>query len=230
MRRNAPRIFPAAAVGLVLFLFSVSSLSAQQGPDALALYRQGRDLESAGNTKDAEERYNQSIAVCDAELAADPTRMDAYVVKCFCLLRVSRYPEVISEGQKALKLKNDYRIVEVMGEAYYFLNDNDSTLKYLQKYLDAVPETEERVSTAYFYMGETYLRLKKYSHADIAYTLAVYKEPSMARWWYRLGLARENAGEYAASAEAYQKAASLSPSMKEAKEGLSRMNAKIASQ
>jgi tetratricopeptide (TPR) repeat protein len=194
------------------------------------IYRQGRDLESAGKDKEAQDKYNQSIAICDSELATDPERMDAYVVKCFCLLRVARYPEVISEGQKALKVKNDYRIVEVMGESYYFLNDNDSTLKYMQRYLDAVPESEERVSTAYFYLGETYLRMKKFSHADIAYSIAVYKEPNMSRWWYRLGQAREMAGEFDTAAQAYDKAISLSPSMKEAKDGLARANAKKTDQ
>lgn len=70
--------------------------------------------------------------------------------------------------------------------------------------------------TAYFYVGELYSRLKKFSHADIAYSYAVAKEPSMPRWWYRLGLACENLGEWRRAYDAYSKALALSPTLEDA--------------
>jgi len=162
----------------------VPAPAAAQAPklDALLLYRQGRDLETAGKQADAQAKYVQSIAVCDRETQSDPKRLEAYVVKCWSLFRLNRHSEVIATGQAGMRVAFDPRISEVMGESYYFLDQMDSSIKYLQKYLDAVGDSGDRGPTALFFMGEAYLRLKKYSHADIAYSTAVSKEPTMPRW------------------------------------------------
>jgi tetratricopeptide (TPR) repeat protein len=194
--------------------------------DALLLYRQGRDLESAGKTAEAGNLYTQAISICDTELAGDPKRMDAYAVKCWCLFRLNRHQEVVDIGGTALKILFDARIAEVMGESYYYLGRNDLALKSFQKYLES-GQYPDRVSTAYFYIGETYLRMKKWSHADIAYTTAVRREPGMSRWWYRLGQVCENLGDWQRSADAYTRALSLSPGLQEATDGLARVKPKI---
>ena len=195
-------------------------------PDALLLYRQGRDLETAGKAADAQAKYNQSVSICNQELAQDPKRIEAYVVKCWSLFRLNRHDEVISNGQTALKIQFDPRISEVMGESFYFLGQMDNTLKYLQRYVDAVGDSGDRFSTAYFFMGEAYLRLKKYSHADMAYSVAVSKEPTMSRWWFRLGTTCESLGEWKRAYDAYTKALSLSPGYQDALDGLGRVKPK----
>ncbi|HTX74348.1 MAG TPA: tetratricopeptide repeat protein [Rectinemataceae bacterium] len=200
--------------------------SATSKPDALLLYRQGRDLESAGKTADAQAKYTQSVAICSQELAQDPKRMEAYVVKCWSLFRLGRHDEVISNGLAALKIQFDPRVSEVMGESFYFLGQMDSSLKYLQRYVDAVGEDGDRFSTAYFFMGEAYLRLKKYSHADMAYSTAVSKDPSMSRWWYRLGMACEYLEDWKRAYQAYSKAVSLSPGYQDALDGQGRVKPK----
>ncbi len=210
MRRIALPLF------LFLALIALIPLAAQTKPDALLLYRQGRELETAGKTAEAQAKYSESVAICDAELATDARRMDAYAVKCWSLFRLGRHAEVIATGQSALKLQFDARIAEAMGESYYFLGQMNECLRYLGKYIESVPDTADRVPTAYFFMGEAYLRLKKYSHADIAYSTAVAKEPSMPRWWYRLGQTCELLGEWKRAYDAYSKALSLSPAMAEA--------------
>lgn len=212
---------------IVFAALSFAPLAAQEAPaptvapaapraDALLLYRQGRDLESAGKQAEAQAKYADSVAICDQELAADPKRMEAYVVKCWSLFRLNRHQEVVTTGQAALKLQFDARAAEVMGESYYHLNQMDNALKYLQKYVDSAGENGDRVPTAYFYMGETYLRLKKYSHADIAYSTAVKREPNMPRWWFRLGGVCEQLQEYKRAYDAYAKALALNPSYQEA--------------
>jgi cytochrome c-type biogenesis protein CcmH/NrfG len=113
-----------------------------------------------------------------------------------------------------------------MGESYYYLGKNDLSLRSFQRYIDS-GQYPDRVSTAYFYLGETYLRLKKYSHADIAYTTAVKREPGMSRWWYRLGQVCENLGDWQRAFDAYSRALSLSPGMKEATDGLARVKPKV---
>jgi tetratricopeptide (TPR) repeat protein len=207
-------------------LSAQAATDSQAKPDALILYRQGRDLESANDSTNAQAKYLQSVAICDQELAADPKRIEAYIVKCWSLFRLGKYQDVIDTGNLSMKVQFDGRVSEVMGEAYYYLGQNDLALRSFQKYFETASEDADRLSTAYFYVGETYFRMKKYSHADIAYSTAVLKEPSMARWWYRLGLTCENLGEWKRAYDAYAKALSLSPSMQDAIDGSQRVKAK----
>ena len=216
----------ALPLALILAVLAALPLAAQAKPDALLLYRQGRELETAGKAAEAQAKYAESIAVCDVELAADSRRMDAYAVKCWSLFRQNKHQEVVNTGSAALKLQFDARVAEVMGESFYHLGQMDNAIKYLQRYLENSSDNADRVPTAYFYLGETYLRLKKYSHADIAYSTAVTREPSMPRWWYRLGQACEALGEWKRAYDAYGKALSLSPSMAEATEGQARVKPK----
>jgi tetratricopeptide (TPR) repeat protein len=200
---------------------------AQPKLDALLMYRQGRDLEAAGRQADAQAKYAQAISVCDQELANEPKRVEAYVVKCWSLFRLSRHAEVISTGQAGMRIAFDARISEVMGESYYFLGQMDNCLKSLQKYIESVGDSGDRGPTAFFFMGEAYLRLKKYSHADIAYTTAVLKEPNMPRWWFRLGNACELSGDWKRSLDAYNKAVALNPAFPEALAAQARVKAKV---
>ncbi len=203
------------------------SAPAAQKADALLIYNQGRSLDLAGKRQEAADKYRDAIAVCEAELAIDPARMDAYAVKAWSLFRLERYREVVTLGNGALKIRFDPRIVEVMGEAYFHLGDDAAALKHLQRYIENVGEFADRVATAYFYMAESYLRLKQYDHADIAYALAVHREPAMARWWYRYGTAVEALGEYSRAFELYAKALRLSPGMKEALDAQARVKSSL---
>jgi tetratricopeptide (TPR) repeat protein len=196
--------------------------------DALLLYRQGRDLETAGRQADAQAKYTQSIAVCDKEIQADSKRIESYVVKCWSLFRLNRHDDVVATGQAGLKVSFDPRISEAMGESYYFLGQMDSSIKFLQRYLDAAGDSGDRGPTALFFMGEAYLRLKKYSHADIAYSTAVAKEPTMPRWWFRLGNACESLGEWKRAFDAYGKAVALNPSYQEASAAQARVKSKVS--
>lgn len=232
-RSNAIHTFAIAAFALV----AAAGLSAQAAPaapaaaapsrpDALLLYRQGRDLETANKQADAQAKYQQSVSICDAELAQDPRRIEAYVVKCWSLFRLSKHQDVINAGSTAMKIQFDPRVAEIMGESYFYLGQNDLALKSFQRFVDAADPSADRLPTAYFYMGEIYSRLKKFSHADIAYSMAVSKEGNMGRWWFRLGLACENLGEWKRASDAYAKALALSPDMQEAKDGQARVKGK----
>ncbi|HUW39993.1 MAG TPA: tetratricopeptide repeat protein [Rectinemataceae bacterium] len=187
---------------------------------------QGRDLESAGKTSDAQAKYSQSVAICNRELAQNPNRIESYVVKCWSLLRLGKYSDVISNGQTALKIQFDARISEVMGEAYFFLDHMNESLKALQRYVSVVGEGGDRFSSAYFFMGEAYLRLKQYNHADMAYSMAVHVDPGLPRWWYRLGMACESLGDYKRAYSAYAKAVALRPSFQDALDALGRVKPK----
>jgi tetratricopeptide (TPR) repeat protein len=195
--------------------------------DALELFRQGRDLETAGKTAEAQAKYAQSVVICEKELASDPSRIEAYVVKGWSLFRMGKHAEVISAGQAGLKVSFDARLVEVMGESYYYLGRMEDCLRSLQKYIEVVGEGGDRGSTAYFYMGEAYLRLRKYSHADMAYSMALKRDANMPRWWFRLGGACESLGEWKRAYDAYSKALALSPAYKDALDAQARVKPKL---
>jgi len=196
--------------------------SQQLGPNALQNYRIGRDLEARNRFAEANIHYNEAIQMCLDELNRNDSNMDSYTVLTWSLLRQRRYSEVIGWGDRALKINpGDYRIIETMGEAYFYLNDYEHSLIMMQRYAASMPRGD-RASTAYFFMGEIYRNQRKYLHADIAYTTAVTLEGSIFLWWYRLGTVREAAGEYASAIIAYEKVLSLNPNYREATEALER--------
>ena len=212
------------ALPILILLSLTAGIFAQttEKPDALLLYRRGRDLEAVGRTQEADQLYNQSIEICKQELVANPRNLDSYTVMVWSLLRIDEYAQVVSYGQEALKINaNDYRIIEALGEAYFYLNNFSESLRMMEKYIDSMP-TGERISIAYFFVGEIYRNQKKYNKADIAYTAETYKEKTLPLWWFRMGQVREQAGDKAGANAAYQQALKLNPSYREAQQGVSR--------
>jgi tetratricopeptide (TPR) repeat protein len=191
-------------------------------PGALQNYRIGRDMEARNRIEEANTYYNEAIRLCMGEINRNSATIDSYTVLTWALLRQKKYAEVVNWGSRALQINaNDYRVVETMGEAYFYLNDYGNSLKMMQRYVASMPR-EDRASTAYFFMGEIYRNQGRYHHADIAYTTAVALERNVFLWWFRLGSVRESAGEYASAIEAYEKSIGLNPNFREAVEALER--------
>lgn len=200
-----------------------TSLTNPSRSDALQNYRVGRDLESRNRLEEAQVYYNEAVRICNQELAANPSNMDSYTVLTWALQRQKKYAEVITWGERALRVNaNDYRIVETMGEAYFYLDNFPQSLQFMQRYVNSMPQGE-RTAVAYFFIGEIYRLQGRFLHADIAYTAALRLDPGPALWWYRLGSVRESAGETAPAAEAYERAIRLNPGYREAAEGLARV-------
>jgi tetratricopeptide (TPR) repeat protein len=190
--------------------------------DALQNYRTGRDLENRGRLEEANRYYAEAQRICNDEISRNSSNMDSYTVLTWTLQRLRRYGEVISWGERALRVQNDFRIIETMGEAYFYLDNYTESLRFMQRYANALPQGD-RASVAYFFIGEIYRIQNKFLLADIAYTTAVRLEPGSALWWYRLGTVRESAGDAAPAAEAYERALRLNTNYREAREGLSRV-------
>ena len=209
-------------IAILCMLVIVAPLLAQDKPDALKLYRNGRDLDVAGRTDDAKAAYTQAIEVCKQDLIDNASNMDAFAIYGWSLIRLGKYQDTVSICVEALKVSSDSRIMETLAEGYFYLGNYKDTLKYLEKYIDASPKGE-RISTAYFFEGEVYRLIKEYNHAEISYTAAVFLEPSISLWWFRLGSVRETVGDKKGSTDAYQKALKLRPDYKDASDGLSRV-------
>ncbi len=207
---------------VIFACFSLIALVAQDKPDALKLYRNGRDLEATGRVDDAKTAYNQAIEVCKTDLTANPKNMDAYSIYGWSLVRLQRYGEAVTVCQEALRVMSDPRVIETLGEAYFYTSDYKEALKNMEKYVDVAPKGE-RASTAYFFVGEVYRLNKQFNKAEMAYSAAVNLEPGISLWWYRLGAVRETIGDKTRAGEAYQRALKLRPDYKEANDGLSRV-------
>ncbi len=196
----------------------------QEKPDALKLYREGRDLDSAGKTVEARSKYQRSVDVCRQELKENSKNIESYVVLGWSLIRLAKYDEVISTSMEALKINpREYRIIESLAEGYFYIDNYTEALKYFEQYLHAFPNGD-RTSTAYFFVGDIFRLTARYEHADIAYSMALLKSPNMALWWYRLGSVRELSGKKVEAKAAYEKALKFKPIYQEASDALKRLS------
>jgi tetratricopeptide (TPR) repeat protein len=207
----------------LLCILTVFPLAAQNArPDALVSYNTGRDLEARGRTDEAETYYREAVRICNEEISTGISNADTYAVLIWTLQRQRKYSEVISTSERALRLGNDLRVIETMGEAYFYLGDYAASLRQMQRYVNALPQGG-RASVAYFFIGEIFRLQGKNLSADIAYTTALYVEGgNVALWWYRLGEVREASKDYQAAIDAYEAALKITPNYRQASEGLQR--------
>ena len=198
----------------ILILISVFSVNGQVKKDALKVFREGR--------------YKEAIDITLEEISTLPdssvrAKMDSYTVLTWSLVEEKRYDDAIKYGNNARKLSRyDSRIVEILGEAYYYKGENNSALSFFELYAVQAP-LGDRIARVYNFMGEIYITQGKYNHADISFSTALYHAPSITRWWYRLGYSRELAADFDGAESAYQKAIELNPSFTEANRALSRI-------
>jgi tetratricopeptide (TPR) repeat protein len=187
----------------------------QETEDALAHYREGN--------------YQEAVEVCLRELEAQPRRMDAHVVLGWSLLKQGKYQEALERAQEAHRISpGDYRIIEILGEAHFHLGNNLKALRQFEEYTVLAP-TGDRIDTVYYYMGEIFIRLGEYNHADIAFSTALYHSPNVAGWWARLGYAQEMAKDFEYALESYNTALRLNSSHPEALRGKERVRRKMES-
>lgn len=201
-----------ALAALALAALAVACPLAQDRPDALRLYVDGK--------------YDDARRACLAEIVASPANVDSYVVLSWSLVALGRYADAENYALKGYEVRRDPRLTETLGETAFFLGRNDAALRNFQNYVGAVNEGG-RVGTAYYYMGEIYLRLGRFSHADIAFSTALQYSPGSAKWWTRAGYAREKQGDAVHSLEAYEKALSIDPHFQDASDGAGRVSAKL---
>lgn len=201
-----------------VFIFSfVSFLAFSQTtnrPDALRLYNDGK--------------YPEAIAICELEVQEKPNNLDSYCVLCWSLVKNKQYAEAEQWALKARTVSQyDHRIIEILGEAKFYLGKNAEALSLFQEYISYVPTNGARIGIAYELMGEIYIKQARYQHADIALTTAVRSEPLIASWWSRLGYAREMTENYQSSLEAYEKSLSLNANNYDAARGKERVSQKL---
>jgi tetratricopeptide (TPR) repeat protein len=206
------RVFFLWGCLFLFFLFPLPVGSAQnQGnaqADALGEYR-NRNYESA-------------VTICKGELALNPGNLESHVVLCWSLISLGRYDEALNYARQGRLLSRyDPRVIEILGEISYYQGRNREGLEYFQEYVNLAPEGA-RIDMVYYFIGEIYIRLGRFRHADIALSTAVHYVPLNAAWWTRLAYARENAGELPDAVRAYERALALNAQYSDARRGLDR--------
>jgi tetratricopeptide (TPR) repeat protein len=207
------RWFPRGLL-VLLFLWTLLPAAAQPRAGALQEYRKGN--------------YEEAVRICKAEIAASPNHLESYVVLCWSLVSLGRYEEGRTYALAGRNISRyDPRIIESLGEVYYFQGRNNEALQYFQEYVNLAPQGA-RINIVYYYIGEIFVRQGQFRRADIALSTAVYYMPANAEWWFRLAYARENAGEIREAMNAYEKALSLNSQLTDARRGLERVRANLS--
>ena len=214
-KSGAGRPFPAVFLlffSLCCFFLPFPS-AAQTKPDALVLYRQ--------------QQYAQAIEVCLGELEADSTNTDSYVVLCWALVKTGRYAEAENWAARGRGVSRyDPRLIEIAAEARYFQGKNEGALSLFQEYISYAPNGS-RLTEAYDFMGEIFMRLGKYRHADIAFSASLQYDRANPARWIKLGYAREMALDFRYSLDAYNQALQMDPNNPDAARGRNRVIAKM---
>lgn len=185
--RTLRKGFPAGIGLLFLYILFPYYLYAQKADDALVLYREGR--------------YKEAASVCLNEIERMPRNIDSYVVLTWALLADERYQEAADWIVKGRVISQyDPRLIESHAQALYHLGRNEESLHLFEDYIAYAPNGT-KLSGVYYHIGELYLRMAKYRHADIAFSTAIRLEPLNSVWWTRLAYSREQAKEYRAALE-----------------------------
>jgi len=209
---------------ILVLLLSVPVFSQNNASQS---FYSGRTLEAQGRMDEAMFHYNEAVRISLDEINRNVATDNSYVILTWTLQRQQRFNEVITWGERGLaRNPNNHRLIEIMGEAYFYLDDYDRSLNLMQRYVSVSPQGD-RVSTAYFFIGEIFRLRRQFRHADIAYTTALQIDPGMPLWWYRLGLVRESLRDFSFAIEAYERALRINPTYQEALQGLERVRRAI---
>jgi len=186
-------------------------------------YYHGRHLEATNRMAEAIPHYNEVVRVAFDQITRHVATRDTYVLLTRALRRLGRHNEVVNWGQQGLRVfPDEFRLLETMGQSFFFLGNFEQSLAHMERYADVMPEGD-RISLAYFFIGEIFRLTQKFYRADMAYTMALHFEPGMALWWYRLGSVREQIGDVGPALEAHRRALAINPNHSGARNAVVRL-------
>ncbi|WKC58087.1 tetratricopeptide repeat protein [Borrelia sp. P9F1] len=195
------KIFP---LKIILFIFSYSGfLIAQEREDSLLLYREGRFQEAIVNTQE--------------ELSRNPTNLDARVILIWSLIGTGKYKRAELESMQGLTIKRyDSRIIQALGESYFFQKQYKNALKYFQEYIGLDPNGA-RIAKVYTLMADSFYKLERYNESDFAYENALRFLPNNQNLLLKLAKARVSSKNKILAKKTLTTLLDLNPSHLEAK-------------
>jgi len=188
-------------------------------------YYRGRQLEATAGMAAASPHYLEAVRVSNDQIARGTATGNTYVFLTRSLRRLERHSEVVDLGRQGMRaFPTEYRILEAMGQSFFFLGNYAQSLAHMERYASAQPNGES-ISVAYFFIGEIFRLTNRFHRADMAYTTAMFHEPNMDLWWFRLGEVRERVGDREPAMEAYRRAVALNPAHGGYRQALARLQA-----
>ncbi len=168
--------------------------------------------------------YRAAIKEADKLIAKDKENVSAYAVKGWSYLSLSQWKNALKAGLDAYKFtKSDRRIIEVIGEAYYELEEYDKALLYFNKYLRIAPNGQLK-AWVYYFVGMIYFKKEKYRKSDIALSTAVYFDDTRLRWILDLAKVQELRGNKEDALSTYKRILVRDKENNEAKNAIKRLN------
>ncbi len=150
--------------------------------------------------------FKKCIDICYSDLDKDYRNMDAYSYLCWGYLGLNDYKSALDNAKKALSIKpNEPRMLEVAGEACYFMGNYLESLSFFERYVSAVNIDiyniryyRIRYNVVYYFMGEIFLQFKEYNNAITAFSTAIWDnngsyKGQTDKWKDRLSFAKQMA-------------------------------------
>ncbi|BCR21956.1 tetratricopeptide repeat protein [Borrelia sp. HM] len=187
-------------------------INAQEKEDSLLLYKQGKFQEAIINTQE--------------ELKHKPKNLDARAILIWSLIASGEYKKAELESIKGLDInKYDPRIIQTLGEAYFFQGQYKNALKYFQKYISLAPNGA-RIVKVYILIADSFYKLERYNEADFSYENALRFLPNNQNILLKLAKSRLNAKNKALAKDTLTKLLTLNPNHLEAKKLLEKIEKK----
>ncbi|UPA16390.1 tetratricopeptide repeat protein [Borrelia coriaceae] len=197
---------------IFILLSSSSLLKAQEKEDSLLLYKQGKFQEAIINTKN--------------EIKHNPKNLDARAILIWSLIATGEYKRAELESIKGLEIKkHDARIIQALGESYFFQGQYKNAIKHFQKYINLEPNGA-RIPKVYILIADSFYKLERYNEADFAYENALRFLPNSQNILLKLAKARLNAQNKTLAKETLTKLLTLNPNHLEAKNLLKKIEKK----
>jgi tetratricopeptide (TPR) repeat protein len=203
----------AAFVFAAFCLLSGTFAFSQDREDALVLFKQGN--------------YARAVEVCIQEINATPGNTDSYIVLGWSLIAQRRYQETLDYMTKGMDTvgPNSW-ILKNIGDALYYLGRPNEALVRFEQFVSSGVTSDAKAET-YYLMGEIYYTRRELILADTAISAACAYRASRGDWWRRLGVIREEQGDFSASLAAFIEAVRLNQNDQDALRGRDRVKARI---
>ena len=194
---------------IFILLSSLYLINAQEKEDSLLLYKQGKFQEAIINTQE--------------ELKHKPRNLDARAILIWSLIASGEYKKAELESIKGLDInKHDTRIIQTLGEAYFFQGQYKNALKYFQKYISLAPNGA-RIVKVYILIADSFYKLERYNEADFSYENALRFLPNNQNILLKLANSRLNAKNKTLAKDSLTKLLTLNPNHLEAKKLLEKI-------
>ncbi len=217
-------------LGPILFHFSPSDISAQQGhplpyQNSPADSVQGsteeerallRALEDPATRVEAQYRlawiytataqWQKAEDVISRFLTARPQSPDGLYVLGYALFRQGKYPQSAVALQKSLQIKNDNADAhKILALDYYQLNQTDLAEQELRTATRLNPQLAE----VHYFLGRIYYSQNRFEQARRAFERAIQLDSQYVKAYDNLGLTLDALNRADEAAETYQKAIEL---------------------